>query len=151
MRATFSFEGFQDIDEGLAALPQVTSRAVVRRALVFALQPIADVANGYWPGADDTAFAVSDKLASGQKAEVAATGAVMVHVGSTKAAPHAHLREWGTAPRVHKSGKYVGAVAPNPSLTPAWDAGKDQILERLAAALRVEFEATMARRARRGR
>jgi hypothetical protein len=71
-------------------------------------------------------------------------------VGATQAVPHAHLLEWGTGPRFHKSGRYLGAVSPIPMLTPAWDAHKERILQGLADSLRKELEATIARRARRG-
>lgn len=150
MGAAFDFDGFQEIDNALSTLPNVTRKAVVRRALIKQLQPVADMANALWPGADDSAFAVSPKLKSTQGFPDVAQSAVTLFVGSTSSAPHAHLREWGTAPRYHKSGKYVGAVAPMPSLTPAWDANKDKVLQGLADALRAELEATLARRAKRG-
>ena len=150
MKASFKVEGLREIDNALAALPKATSKAVVRRALAKELQPVADMANGLWPGADDSAFAVSSKLKRGQPELELGANAVRVFVGSTKSAPHAHLLEWGTEPRYHKSGKYTGAVPPTPMLTPSWEAHKGRILEGLAASLRDELEATLARRAKRG-
>lgn len=150
MKASFEMKGLRELENNLAALPNATGKAVVRRGLTKLLQPVADMANGLWPGADDSAFAVSSKLKRGQMQPEKGPHLVTVFVGSTPAAPHAHLREWGTAPRYHKSGKYVGAVAPVPSLTPAWDAHKDQMLQELAATLWEEMKATQARRARRG-
>ena len=150
MKAAFDFDGFQEIDDNLAALPRATSKAVVRRALTKELQPIAAMANDLWPGADDGVFAVSTRLKKGQPQLEAASGSVVVHVGSTRRAPHAHLLEWGTEPRFHKSGKYVGAVAPSPSLTPAWDAHNARILEGLAKTIGEEIKATLGRRAKRG-
>ncbi|WP_333848546.1 hypothetical protein [Phaeobacter italicus] len=150
MKASFKVEGLREIDNALAALPKATSKAVVRRALTKELQPVADMANSLWPGADDSAFAVSSKLKRGQREPDTGPNAVNMFVGSTRAAPHAHLLEWGTEPRYHKSGKFVGAVPPMPMLTPSWEAHKGKILEGLAASLRKEIEATLARRARRG-
>lgn len=150
MKAGLEIEGLRELDNNLAALPKATAKAVVRRGLTEQLKPVADMANALWPGADDSAFAVSSKLKRGQPQPDTASGAVTVYVGSTRAAPHAHLREWGTAPRYHKSGKFVGAVAPVPSLGPAWDAHRAQILQGLAATLWEEMKATLARRAARG-
>ncbi|MFV1530610.1 hypothetical protein [Phaeobacter sp. JH209A] len=151
MTGFFKIEGLKEIDSALAALPRATSKAVVRRALKKELAPVADMANGLWPGADDGAFAVSAKLKKGQQGPEAGPNAVNMFVGSTPAAPHAHLLEWGTEPRYHKSGKYVGAVPPDPMLTPSWDAHKGNIIEGLAASIRQEIEATIRRRANRGR
>lgn len=151
MKEVLSFDGFREIDEGLSLLPKVTSKAVVRRALIKELKPVADMANGLWPGADDSAFAVSTKLKRGQQQPDWLPTAVHVHVGSTSSAPHAHLIEWGTEPRFHESGKYVGAVAPMPVFTPSWEAYRNQILQGLAKTLGEELAATMARRAKRGK
>lgn len=150
MKVEFEVEGLRETDDALSALPKATSKAVVRRALAKELQPIADMANGFWPGADDSAFGVSERLKRGQPATDFGLNAITMYVGSTRSAPHAHLLEWGTEPRYHESGKYVGAVPPTPMLTPSWDAHKDKILKGLAATLRAEIEATMARRAKRG-
>jgi hypothetical protein len=150
MKASFKVEGLREIDNALAALPKATSKAVVRRALSKELQPVADMANGLWPGADDSAFAVSSKLKRNLQKAKSSTTAVTMYVGATPSAPHSHLLEFGTEPRFHESGKYVGAVSPRPMLTPSWDAFRGQILEGLAASLREEIEATLARRAKRG-
>ncbi|SMP32173.1 hypothetical protein SAMN06265373_108141 [Shimia sagamensis] len=143
-------QGLRDIEDALAALPKATSKAVVRRSLKKELQPVADMANALWPGADDSAFAVSARVKRTQPQPSESAFGVSMFVGNTQAAPHAHLLEWGTAPRYHESGKYVGAVAPQPMLTPAWDTRKDQILSGLAAALRAEIAATVSRRAKKG-
>lgn len=143
MRATFDLTGLDDLEADLAAIPKALSEGVIFRAISSELQLVADAANALWPGAEDQAFAVSRKV---KGARVARGGPVVVYVGSTKYAPQAHLLEWGTEPRSHKSGKYVGQVAPSPMLTPSWDAQKDDLLQRIVAQLRVEFEATVQRR-----
>lgn len=145
MKATFDVSGFEDIEADLAAIPKAMSDTVIRRAMVAELQPIADAANGLWPGSNDEAFGVSRNL-KGRR--VPRGGPITMYVGSTSEAPHAHLLEWGTEPRYHKSGKYVGAVAPTPILTPSWDAQKEDLLMRIAARLREEFDAALQRRAR---
>lgn len=154
MKADFKVEGFLELDKVLSQLPAATAKGVVRRALKKELEPVADMANAFWPGADDKAFGISTKVKRGQRGPSLGRNVVNMFVGSTKAAPHAHLLEWGTEPRFHESGKYVGAVAPTPMLTPAWDANKGAILKGLAASIRAEIEATIRRkeaRAARGR
>jgi HK97 gp10 family phage protein len=42
-------------------------------------------------------------------------------------APHAHLVEYGTTERFHKSGKSVGAAKQQPFFRPAWDESKGQV------------------------
>lgn len=151
MTASFKIAGLREIDSILAVLPKATSKGVVRRALAKELKPVAAMANQLWPGSDERAFGVSATLQRGQRAPEIGPNAVRMFVGSTRSAPHAHLLEWGTAPRYHKSGKFVGATPPTPSLTPAWEAHRGDILEGLAATLRRELEATMARKAKRRR
>ncbi|WP_282091339.1 hypothetical protein [Epibacterium ulvae] len=150
MKSSLGVKGLQEIDNQLAALPKATSKAVMRRALKKELEPVASTANFFWPGADDTAFAVSSRLKQGQRAQSASVGAVTMYVGATRSAPHAHLLEFGTEPRFHKSGKGVGAVSPTPILLPSWDSHKDEILAGLAKTLREELQATIRRRASRG-
>ena len=150
MKASFSVDGLRDIDNALADLPRATSKAVMRRALRKQLEPVAQTANDLWAGADDSAFAVSEKLDRRQPRWEASPTEVVMHVGSTRAAPHAHLIEFGTEPRYHESGKFVGAVAPDPSLGPAWETHHRSVIAGIAEELGRELAATMARRAKRG-
>jgi len=150
VKSPFDFEGFREIDDSLAVLPKAVAKGVVQRGLRNGLQPVADGANSFWPGTDDTAFVVSDKLARGRQKANAKSGQVEMFVGNKRSVPHALFLENGTEPRFHKSGKYVGAVAPMPSLTPAWDARKEEVLAGLAAEIRQELAATLSRRTRRG-
>ena len=62
-----------------------------------------------------------------------------------KGAPHAHLLEFGTGPRYHKSGKFVGAVMADPFMRPAWDQHRGQMLEKLGANIWAEIEKSLAR------
>jgi len=150
MKPAFDFAGFQEIDNSLAVLPKAVAKGVVQRGLRKGLQPVADTANSFWPGTDDTAFVVFDKLERSGRKSNAKPGLVEMFVGNKRSVFHALFLERGTEPRFHKSGKYVGAVAPMPSLTPAWDAHKEEVLAGLAAVIGKELEATLARRARGG-
>lgn len=150
MSAEMKIEGFKGLEKALLDLPRGTAIGVVRRVLKKQLAPIASEANAYWPGADDNVFIVSSKLSRSQKSDSAAKftrSVVNMFVGAT--APQAHLLEFGTGPRYHKSGKYTGAVSPMPMLQPAWDGDKRQLLARLGDAMWAEIKATQARRAAR--
>ncbi|MDD4986689.1 MAG: HK97 gp10 family phage protein [Dehalococcoidales bacterium] len=48
-----------------------------------------------------------------------------------KKAPHAHLVEYGTAQRHHKSGKSVGSMPARPFVRPAWDANRERITRKV--------------------
>lgn len=150
MKGGLKMEGLREIDNALATLPKVVAKGVVKRGLRTSLQPVADAANAFWPGTDNTAFVVSDKLSRDNQKNSAQPNLVQMYVGNKRSVFHALFLEHGTAPRFHKSGKYVGAVAPMPSLTPAWDGRGEEVLAGLAAELRKEFDATMARRSGRG-
>lgn len=77
---------------------------------------------------------------------------VMVFVGPSVKAPHAHLVEFGTAPHVN-GGQFAGTkhpgTAPRPFARPAWDATQDQALKIISAELRKELDKAVKRQARR--
>lgn len=63
---------------------------------------------------------------------------------------HAHLIEFGTGPRYHDdTGKFVGEVAPDPFLRPAFDAEAKPTMDRLGKILGAEIEKSAKRAARR--
>ena len=145
-------DGFKEIERALAELPRSTSRGVAKRAMKKELQPVADMANALWPGSSDEVFKIASKVQRSQPQQGRNDAVVNMFVGApggAKGTPEAHLVEFGTGPRFHKSGKYVGAVSPSPALQPAWDANKGAILQGLGARLWDEIAKTMARRAKR--
>ena len=155
MNVKFEMKGFRDIEDALGELPKSTAKGVARRSMKKELQPVAAMANALWPGSSDDVFRITSRIARGQMgASLMERGPSIVNMfvgapGGRTGTPEAHLIEFGTGPRYHKSGKYVGAVSPNPMLQPAWDANKHQLLEGLGARLWDEIEKTMARRAKR--
>lgn len=49
-----------------------------------------------------------------------------------KIAPHAHLVEFGSAPRYQKkTGRYVGEMPPNPFIRRSWDQSKSNVLNNI--------------------
>lgn len=150
MSVSLEMKGFKELERALAKLPASTAKGVARRVMKKSLKPVAETANALWPGAEDP-FRVTSKLARGQRKAGFVRSVVEMYVGadvrSNTGAPHAHLVEFGTGPRRHKSGKHVGAVAPQPMLQPAWDMHREAILRNLARDLWAEIEKSLARRA----
>jgi len=143
-------EGMGDMERGLAALPRGTSKGASRRALKRTLKPVADAAD-----ASMFEIAITSKLTARQRGAAKADFArsvVSMYVGPVdsegRGAPHAHLIEFGTAPRYHASGKYVGAVMADPFMRPAWDMHSGDMLKRLGREIWVEIEKALARAAR---
>lgn len=82
---------------------------------------------------------------------------VMMFVGPTTKAYHAHLVEFGTAPHIN-GGKFAGSkhpgTAPQPFARPAWDATQAEVLARIkddmAAAIMKAVKSQAKRRAKNG-
>lgn len=150
MTASLKVSGFKEIDDLLQAMPRQLAGQGVAAGLRRALQPVAAAARAYAPGSLDTRIRIAPTIKAGQQAqalEKPGKGKRVMFVGAT--APHAHLVEFGTGPRYHKNGKYVGIMPPDPFLRPAWDANKDQVLASLAAAIREEIGKAIGRRSAR--
>jgi len=132
---TFKFEvDFSEIDAMLSELPKAMGKTVVRNALKKAAKPIKDAAAEGAPGGIKKSMKIDDKR-GGKR--VKSNKAVYMFVGPTE--PHAHLVEFGTGPRYHKSGKYVGKMPPNPFMRKAWDSMKDRAFEILKEELSNEL------------
>jgi hypothetical protein len=112
-------EGAREMERALAQLPKSTARGVARRAMKKALVPVKAQAEATiqaqsaGSGRLARSMAITSKLKPRQAAQVRAEGVrkdqVVMYVGS--GAPHAHLIENGTQPRVHKkTGKSTGSV-----------------------------------------
>lgn len=159
-KVKFKVDGFKAIEDALLALPRSTSRGVARRAMTKALEPVAASAKAAAPRGETgnliSGISVGSKLSKRQareaRGEMARLGisrdALVLNVGASNAR-HAHLVEFGTGPRYHKSGKYVGQMPPQPFMRPAWDANQQGVLDGLSASLWSEIEKTLARAAKR--
>lgn len=150
-------EGMKELDRALQKLKAGTARNVVKRGLEAALQPVASAAKANAPRTNRTGdgyvhladtIVVSAKL-NEQESKFAhrlPRTVTQMYVGADS--PHAHLIEFGTGPRHHKSGRFVGSVSPEPFMRPAWEANKDAVLASLVASVRAELEKTIARAAK---
>lgn len=148
-------EGLRELDKALSELPKATGRNVLRRAGRKALEPIVEDARGMAPS--DTGrlreeMTVSTRLSKRQAAlhrkmvkDSKASIEMFAGAGYSRVA---HLLEFGTAQRFHKSGKSTGAVSPRPFMRPAWDAGKEKVLETFKTELWTEISKAAARLAR---
>lgn len=156
MSVGFKVEGFREIEQALWALPQSTAKGVARRVMKKELKPVADMANALWPGADSDTVRITSRLARRQRGDSLAPPpsrtVVNMFVGALtgpQGTPHAHLIEFGTGPRTHKNGKFVGQVSPQPFMQPSWDANKGRLLEGIGKRFWEEIQKTQARRAKR--
>lgn len=128
-------EGFRELNEALGELGKATGRNVLRRSGVAALEPIAEDAARRAPflfgDLRENVVANTRKPRRHRKA-----AEVEIYAGPTNL-PQAHLQEFGT--RHH---------APQPFMRPAWDAGKDQVLDDLKQSLGDEIMKAAERQAR---
>ena len=141
------------MERALAQLPRGTAKGVARRVVKKVLKPVRDTADSY---SEAFNIAVTSKLSprqAGMARGDRGRSLVTMYVGAVSQdgshAPQAHLIEFGTGPRFHRSGKFVGSVSPDPFMRPAWDAHKGQMLEELGRLMWIEIEKTVARAAAR--
>ncbi|MBT3142913.1 hypothetical protein KL867_17730 [Ruegeria litorea] len=150
MSVKMKIEGAGDIERALAAMARGTSKGVMRRAMKKTLKPVADDAD-----ASQFEIAITSKLTPRQKGQARGDrgrSKIALYVGPVQPdgseAPHAHLIEFGTGPRRHKSGKFVGAVMADPFLRPAWDKNQAQMLKTLRREVWAEIEKSVERATR---
>jgi HK97 gp10 family phage protein len=147
MTVTVKLEGFDGFERNLAQLERLATRkAVARRALKKAAEPMADLAQSLAPRGDTNTLApsimVSNKLSKRQSAQhrkmfVNDRAAVEMFVGAGPLSS-AHTQEFGT---VHH--------APQPFMRPAWDRDHKALLQRLGEIMAVEIEKAITRASRR--
>ena len=159
-----------------------TKRTVLRNTLKKAGEPVAEAMRSAAPVDDGqlaanievstkikgeagkAAYAKTMRKTSGDKALARKTlrdarravkgtlPPVMMFIGPTVKAPHAHLVEFGTAPHI-SGGMFSGAqhpgTAPQPFVRPAWDQGKDATLKRIREEMRSEIGKALKRQAKR--
>ncbi len=136
------FEGGRELEAALAEIERTATRkSLARRVLKRAAQPVADQANATAPNDPDSSdkplnesYVVTSKLTKRQAA-IERRGDrddVVMYVGT--AHPAGVQQEFGN--RRH---------GPQPHFRPAWDADRDQMLERMRQDLAAEIQKTLAR------
>jgi len=141
-------EGLKELEAALSELPKSTGKAVMRRTLKKAGQPIADHARSLAPddpdtGGDDlkTSIAVSTKLSKRQRGihkkmfrDDKASVEMFVGAGPS---PKAHNQEFGNVNH-----------GPQSFMRPAWDAKQGETLEIIKTEMWGEIEKAAKRLAR---
>ena len=128
-------EGFSELDKALGALGKATGRNVMRRAGVKALEPMAEDASRRAPKLfGDLKDSITASTKRPKKHRKVAE--VEVYMGPNRD-PAGHLQEFGT--KHHP---------PQPFMRPAWDAGKDDVLDSLKDSLGSEIMRAAARQAK---
>ena len=132
-------DGLKALNASLMQMTGSLAKAVVRRALVRAAQPIADDMaqraprdTGYLGDHIDTGVRLSRRQSKMSRKE----SDVEVFAGATRVV-QATLQEFGTSD-----------TPPQPFARPAWDAGKMQALQDVKTSLADEIEKTATRAAR---
>lgn len=150
--AKMELKGARELEEALRALPNRIGKAAVRRGIIRLLQAVADDAQGRVPvrtGRLKEKIAVRPQVSRRQRrGRAKEKGLIEAFVGATPSRI-AHLVEFGTAPRRHRSGKSVGAMRAQPFLRPAWDSQSGQLLDALGQVFWEEIERAAARLAKR--
>lgn len=149
MAVKMKIEGAGDIERALAELPRGTAKGVMRRSMKKSLKQVAQMAEGVSP----FTIAVTSKLTARQRREARGDrgrSKVVLYVGPVQPggedAPHAHLYEFGTGPRVQAStGRATGAMPARPFLRPAWDASQAMMLATLKREVWAEIEKSLER------
>lgn len=131
--------GLREAVRALRKLPDEIEPLVVERALTESAEPMRQAAEDLAPRrrpenslADN--IVVSTKLTSEGRQSAAAVrkDEAAVYVGPDMEAPgsaqHAHLVEFGSGPRYHESGKFVGQMPAQPFMRPAFDATKGVVV-----------------------
>ncbi|MEO6153401.1 MAG: HK97-gp10 family putative phage morphogenesis protein [Croceibacterium sp.] len=143
MSETIKLTGFKELHDSLGNLKKTTERALLRRVAVKALEPIAERARQLVPVDKGN---LRDSIVVGTN----------INSGARRAArkdPVQGVRVFcGTANRNAVPGEFGSARSPaQPFMRPAWDGGKDRVLESVQRDLKTEIEKAAARAAKRGK
>jgi HK97 gp10 family phage protein len=146
MTVTMKLDGFEGFEKNLEQLEKLaTRRAVARRSLIKAAQPMADLAQGMAPVGDTNTLAPSIMVGTKLSKRQAALhrkmfrndrAAVEVFVGAGPLSS-AHTQEFGTAHH-----------GPQPFMRPAWDSDHKALLQRLGEIMAKEIDKAIMRQAR---
>ncbi|MDW9877328.1 HK97 gp10 family phage protein [Sinorhizobium meliloti] len=137
---TVKVAGLKDLENALKDLPQANAKAVLRRTLKEAGEPIAKTARSLAPKLDmhlSESIDVSTKLSRRQRGLHKKESPVEMFIGPGPD-PAAHLQEFGSGPGHHAQ----------PFLRPAWDQNKDKALDTIANLTWVEIEKAAKRLAK---
>ena len=143
-------EGLREVDAALGQLGKATGRNVMRRVALARLERLADEARRLAPNNPDTggndlreSISVSTKLGGyAKRLNKRSKSEAEAHMGpagkgGTKAPPQGTQQEFGNQNH-----------GPQPFMRPAWDGGKDALLEGIADDFWTEISKAAARQAK---
>jgi HK97 gp10 family phage protein len=134
-RTTVRVEGLKQVEAALGQLGKSTGRNVMRRVAVARLEPMAEEMRRLAP-VDQTDLRDSIAVSTKRPRRHRKTSEVEAYVGPGQH-PQAHLQEFGTVNH-----------PPQPFARPAWDGGKDALLEGIAEDLWSEIGKAAERQAK---
>jgi HK97 gp10 family phage protein len=134
-RTTVRVEGLKQVEAALGQLGKATGRNVMRRVAVARLEPIAEAMREKAP-VDQTDLRDGIAVSTKRPRRHRKTSEVEAYAGPGQH-PQAHLQEFGT--------QHHG---PQPFARPAWDGGKDALLEGIAEDLWSEIGKAAERQAK---
>lgn len=150
MSVSFEVTGFKELEKELEQLSKAAGKGVLRRSMVKAAKPLADIAQSRAPkltGKLEQSIIVGARLNGRQTALHRRMfrddrSSVELFVGPSYlrggGGRHGHLLEFGTVNQ-----------PPQPFMRPAWDQDKNAMLDRLSKELWAELEKAVKRAARR--
>lgn len=147
--------GARELEAALRELPKRIGKAAIRRALKKVAQPIeadakqraAQIKHGLGERGVSISTRVSRRQKRGRRVD---KNTVHLFIGAHSARRGlAHIIEFGTGPRHHKSGKSTGRMPAQPFMRPAWEAHKHQLLPALGRELWTEVDKAAQRLAKR--
>jgi HK97 gp10 family phage protein len=133
--------GFKELHAALGELPKATENGVLRRVATKALEPMAEDARRRAPVDDGTlrdSIHVGTKLSKGARAAARKDPVEGVRVFMGSSGRNAIPREFGSS-----------RSPAHPYMRPAWDAGKDRLLDDVMTGLATEIDKTATRLAKR--
>ncbi|MAD98927.1 MAG: hypothetical protein CMB99_16495 [Flavobacteriaceae bacterium] len=148
-------EEFEDIAKENSR-PDRLIKNTVKRSFKRGAKPIVAKAKALAPRSDEGGPHMADKIAvttrlsrrqrrQGRYGSTRAKSEVQMFIGAAPKGP-AVLVEFGTGPRYQKTtGRYTGAVSPQPFMRPAWEQGKHQLASGFVDDLADELRKTAER------
>lgn len=134
--------GIEELEKNFKRLEEMTTQrkalSAIERGFKNAAKPMLNKAKQYAPyktGGLEGSIKITNTIPGSTRK---AKGEIRFYVRST--APHAHIIEYGTGPRYHADGKYVGSSPPDPFLRPAfeeeWKTALEGLESEIAAAIK---------------
>lgn len=132
---TVKVEGLREVDAALGQLGKATGRNVMRRVAVARLEPMAEEMRRLAP-VDDGDLKEGIAVTTKRPKRSRKSSEVEAYAGPGRH-PQAIFKEFGTFNQ-----------APQPFVRPAWDGGKGELLDGIAADLWSEIRKAAARKAK---